>query len=118
MGGALSFPFFLKGFRIPNLEQILLLILIGLIFLIAQLFMTQGFKFYKAVGGSVILMSEVVFVAIAGIVIFKDSLSTRFLTGAFLVVGTGVGLSLINRRSQRMDNRGHEAAYGKAPRAF
>lgn len=118
VGGTLSFPFFAKGFRMPNLEQILLLILIGLIFLIAQLFMTQGFKFYKAVGGSVILMSEVVFVAIAGVIFFKDSLSTRFLTGGFLVVGSGVGLSLINRRSQGMDNRGREAAYEKAPRAF
>ncbi len=102
----------------PHLEQILLLILIGLIFLIAQLLMTQGFKFYKAVGGSVILMSEVVFVAIAGIVIFKDSLSSRFLTGAFLVIGSGVGLNLINRRSERMDKGNHEPAYEKTPRSF
>lgn len=118
VGATLSFPFFVKGFRMPNLQQILLLILISLIFLGAQLLMTQGFKSCKALGGSVILMSEVVFVAIAGIVIFKDSISTRFLTGAFLVVGSGVGLNLIGRRSRVMHARSHETADEKTPRSF
>lgn len=85
----------------PSFQQFLLLIVLGLIFLIAQLLMNQGFKFCKASEGSVILMSELVFVGIAGVVIFKDALSPGFLVGAFLIVGSGVGLNLMNRRFRR-----------------
>jgi len=65
--------------------------------------MTQGFKFCKASEGSVILMSEVVFTGIAGVVIFRDALSTGFLAGAFLTLGSGVGLNLISRKFRRSE---------------
>lgn len=103
VGGIVSFPLFLKEFRMPGSGQILLLIVLGLIFLVAQLLMTQGFKFCKASEGSVILMSEVVFTGIAGVVIFRDALSTGFLAGAFLTLGSGVGLNLISRKFRRSE---------------
>jgi drug/metabolite transporter (DMT)-like permease len=101
VGGLMSFPFFIKEFRMPNLPQIVVLTGIALILLIGQILMTHGFRFCKAAEGSVIMMSEVVFAGIAGVLIFNDSLSPGFLTGAFLIIGSGVGLNLVSRRFRR-----------------
>ena len=76
----------------------MLLVFLAVIFLIAQILMNQGFKFLKAPEGGVILMSEVVFTGIAGVIIFNDSLSLNFLAGAFLIIGSGVGLNLISHK--------------------
>ncbi len=103
VGGIVCFPFFLKEFTRPSFEQLSLLILLGLVFLIAQLLMNQGFKFCKASEGSVILMSEIVFAGVAGVIIFKDDLHARFLIGALLIVGSGFGLNLRNRRLRLME---------------
>jgi drug/metabolite transporter (DMT)-like permease len=69
------------------------------IFLIAQLFMNQGFKYCKASEGAVILMSEVVFTGVAGVLIFGDSPTAAFWIGAALIMGSGVGLNLVSRTS-------------------
>jgi drug/metabolite transporter (DMT)-like permease len=103
VGGLLCFPPFLREFRLPSLGQFILLVLLGFLFLAAQLFMNQGFKFCKASEGSVIMMSELVFVGIAGVLIFNEGLSTGFLVGAFLILSSGVGLNLIHRRFRRLE---------------
>jgi drug/metabolite transporter (DMT)-like permease len=95
VGGTLSFPFFIVNFTTPNFELILLLVVLALIFLIAQLLMNQGFKYCKASEGAVILMSEIVFTGVAGVLLFNDTLSLGFWVGASLIVGCGVGLNLI-----------------------
>jgi drug/metabolite transporter (DMT)-like permease len=69
--------------------------------LIGQVLMNQGFKFCKASEGSVILMSEVVFTGIAGVVIFKDPVTPNFWVGASLIMGSGVGLNLMHQRLRR-----------------
>ena len=99
VGGAVSFPLFMANFTLPSLELFTLLIVLAVLLLIAQLFMNQGFKFCKASEGSVILMSEVVFTGVAGVVLFRDTLGLTFFIGACLIVGSGVGLNLINRKS-------------------
>jgi len=43
-------------------------------------------------------MSEVVFVGAGGILIFKDPVTSNFLIGAFLIVASGVGLTLANKK--------------------
>jgi drug/metabolite transporter (DMT)-like permease len=44
-------------------------------------------------------MSEVVFTGVAGVLLFHDSLRLSFIIGACLIVGSGVGLNLINRKA-------------------
>jgi len=100
LGGILCFPFFTQGFRLPNVQQWMLLVAVALMLLVAQVLMNHGLKFCKASEGSLIMMSEVVFVAIAGTVIFNDPITPNFLVGAFLIVGSGVGLNLMSRRSR------------------
>ena len=97
VGGVVSFPFFIVNFTMPNFEFILLLTVLAVIFLIAQLLMNQGFKYCKASEGATILMSEVVFTGLAGVLLFSDALSLGFWVGGSLIVGCGVGLNLIGR---------------------
>jgi len=104
VGGLISFPFIVVKFSVPNYGQIFLLATLAVIFLIAQLLMNQGFKFCKASEGGVILMSEVVFTGIAGVIMFNDLLSGTFLAGSLLIVASGVGLNFINRAAGHSDN--------------
>ncbi len=99
IGGTMSFPFFLYHFKWPDLEQGVLLLFLGLSLLVAQVMMNQAFKYCKAAEGSLLLMSEVVFTGIAGILLFKDQATLHFWVGALLIVGSGFGLNWVNRKS-------------------
>jgi len=98
IGGIITLPFFAARFSLPGLSQSSLLVLLAVLYLVAQIFMNQGFKYCKASEGSVIMMSEVMFTGIAGVLIFNDSLSLSFWVGACLIVGSGVGLNVIPRQ--------------------
>ena len=95
-GGMLCLPF-AQGFRIPDVDGGFLLAFSALASLVGQVLMNQGLKFCKPTEGSLILMSEVVFVGAGGILIFKDPVTANFLGGALLVVASGVGLNLVHR---------------------
>jgi len=97
VGGIASFPFFLADFTFPDIYQSSLLVLLAVLLLIAQVLLNQGFKYCKASEGAVILMSEVVFTGVAGVVIFHDAVSLNFWIGACLIVGSGVGLNVVTR---------------------
>jgi len=96
-GGMLCLPF-TQGFKMPDLDGGFLLAFSSLMGLAAQVLMNQGFKFCRATEGSLILMSELAFVAVGGILIFKDPVTSNFLIGAFLIVASGVGLTLANKK--------------------
>jgi drug/metabolite transporter (DMT)-like permease len=61
--------------------------------------MNHGFKYCKAAEGSLLLMSEVVFTGIAGILLFRDPVTVRIATGALLIVVSGFGLNWVSRKS-------------------
>jgi drug/metabolite transporter (DMT)-like permease len=100
IGGMITFPFTPQSFKVPTIQHGILLVLVALGLLIGQVLMNHGLKFCKASEGSLILMSEVVFTGMAGVLIFKDPLTWTFLAGAFLIIGSGVGLNLISRASR------------------
>lgn len=100
VGGMIMFPFTLQSFKVPTIQHGILLALIALMLLIGQVLMNHGLKFCKASEGSLILMSEVVFTGIAGFLIFKDPMTWNFLVGAFLIIGSAVGLNLVSRASR------------------
>ena len=100
VGGILCFPFFIQSFGFPDVQHWILLVSLALMLLVAQVLMNHGLKFCKASEGSLIMMSEVVFAGIGGVLIFKDPVTPNFLAGALLIVGSGVGLNLMSRRSR------------------
>lgn len=104
IGGIISFPFWVQGFKIPEAHRGILLVLVALLLLIGQLLMNHGFKYCKASEGSLILMSEIVFAGVAGVLLFKDPVTYHFIVGGFLIIGSGVGLNLISRISKHSPN--------------
>lgn len=98
VGGAISFPFFLYQFKMPSLQEGTLLLLLGCLILVAQLLMNHGFKYCKAAEGSLLLMSEVVFAGIGGILLLRDPVTVRFAVGALLIVVSGFGLNWAHRK--------------------
>ena len=100
IGGITTLPFFIRNFKVPEVHHGILLVLLALMLLVGQVTMNHGFSFCKASEGSLILMSEIVFAGIAGFLIFKDPITLNFLAGAFLIVGSGVGLNLLRRMSR------------------
>jgi len=100
IGGLITSPLMLQNFKVPNVQHGILLVFVAFMLLIGQVVMNHGLKFCKASEGSLILMSEVVFTGIAGFMIFKDPVTWNFLTGAFLIIGSGVGLNLMSRASR------------------
>lgn len=104
IGGIISFPFWVQGFKIPEAPHGILLVLLAFLLLIGQLLMNHGFKYCKAAQGSLIMMSEVVFAGMAGVLLFKDPITYHFIAGGFLIIGSGVGLNLISRISKHSPN--------------
>jgi drug/metabolite transporter (DMT)-like permease len=100
IGGILSFPFWVQGFKIPEAQRGIPLVLLALLLLSGQVLMNQGFKYCKAAEGSLIMMSEVVFAGVAGVLLFRDPITYHFIVGGFLIIGSGVGLNLISRISR------------------
>jgi drug/metabolite transporter (DMT)-like permease len=99
VGGVISFPFLLHAFKWPDLRESILLVATGLAMLVGQLMMNQGFKYCKAAEGSLLLMAELVFAGIAGILFFRDPVTVRFGAGALLIIGSGLGLNWMNRKA-------------------
>jgi drug/metabolite transporter (DMT)-like permease len=104
IGGIISFPFWAQGFKIPEAHRGILLALLAFLLLIGQLLMNHGFKYCKASEGSLILMSEIVFAGVAGVLLFKDPITYHFIVGGFLIIGSGVGLNLISKISKHSPN--------------
>jgi drug/metabolite transporter (DMT)-like permease len=100
IGGMITFPFVLQNFKVPGIQNGILLVLIAVLLLIGQVVMNQGLRFCKASEGSLILMSEVVFTGIASSLIFKDPVTWNLLAGALLIIGSGIGLNLMSRVSR------------------
>jgi drug/metabolite transporter (DMT)-like permease len=100
IGGMITFPFVLQNFKVPGIQNGILLVLIAILLLIGQVVMNHGLRFCKASEGSLILMSEVVLTGIAGFMIFKDPVTWNFLVGAFLIIGSGIGLNFTSRASR------------------
>jgi drug/metabolite transporter (DMT)-like permease len=100
IGGMMISPFMLHNFKAPGVQNGFLLVLIAVLLLVGQVVMNHGLRFCKASEGSLILMSEIVFTGIAGFLIFKDKVTWNFLVGAFLIIGSGIGLNLMSRASR------------------
>lgn len=83
---------------IGNLTEILLLVLVGIIATIGQLFMTEGYKHVNVATGSMLQSLVPVFNLLSGWLIFKEKFSTIEIIGAFIIVGSCFLLVFLNFR--------------------
>ncbi len=81
-----------------SLTEILLLILVGIVATIGQLFMTEGYKYVNVATGSLLQSLVPVFNLLSGWFIFNEKYSTIEMIGAFVIVGSCFLLVFVNFR--------------------
>jgi drug/metabolite transporter (DMT)-like permease len=79
-----------------NLTELLLLVLVGVVATIGQLFMTEGYKYVNVATGSLLQSMVPVFNLLSGWLIFHEQFSTIEMAGAFVIVGSCFALVIIN----------------------
>ncbi|MDH3974052.1 MAG: DMT family transporter [Deltaproteobacteria bacterium] len=77
-------------FVMPDKMEFLLLALCSLCGVAAQYFLTHGYKFISAVGGSIVSASRVYIASLLGVVFFNDPVNAVLFMGTLLIVGSNV----------------------------
>lgn len=81
-----------------SVNELLLLILVGVVATIGQLFMTEGYKYVNVATGSLLQSMVPVFNLLSGWLIFHEQFTSIEMAGAFVIVGSCFALVLINFR--------------------
>jgi drug/metabolite transporter (DMT)-like permease len=81
-----------------NLTELLLLVLVGVVATIGQLFMTEGYRYVNVATGSLLQSMVPVFNLLSGWLIFHEKYTTIELIGAFVIVGSCFLLVFVNFR--------------------
>jgi len=81
-----------------NLTELLLLVLVGIIATIGQLFMTEGYRYVNVATGSLLQSMVPVFNLFSGWLIFHEQFTTIEMSGAFVIVSSCFALVIINLR--------------------
>ncbi len=79
-----------------DVSELLLLVLVGVVATIGQLFMTEGYKYVNVATGSLLQSMVPVFNLFSGWLIFHEQFSTVEMVGSLVIVGSCFALVLIN----------------------
>lgn len=81
-----------------DLSELFLLVLVGIVATIGQLFMTEGYRYVNVATGSLLQSMVPVFNLLAGWLIFNEQFTTIEMAGAFVIVSSCFALVIINFR--------------------
>ena len=81
-----------------NLTELLLLVLVGIVATIGQLFMTEGYRYVNVATGSLFQSMVPVFNLFSGWLIFHERYNTIEMIGAFIIVSSCFVLVIVNFR--------------------
>ncbi|MFT3739212.1 MAG: DMT family transporter [Breznakibacter sp.] len=76
----------------PTARQWVFILVSGLLGVLAQLSITQGYKYIEATRGSLVSSSRILMAGAMGVIFFSDKLSVQILAGAVLILGSQYGL--------------------------
>jgi drug/metabolite transporter (DMT)-like permease len=95
VGSMVTAPFFLRSPVLPlSLNQVLVCGGIVLTSILGQLLMNQGFGYCRSWEGGLYMTGEVLFTALAGIMLFGDPVGWRFAAGGALILGSTIAIQL------------------------
>jgi len=106
IGACISLGPFLTAPRMPRGGSEWLIIG-GILFtsISGQLLMTHGFRYCKSWEGGLFMTSEVIFIAIIGIMFLNETVGGRFYIGSLLIIFSAISINLINRRTYHVQQR-------------
>lgn len=83
-------------FEMPDANGFVLLFACSICGVAAQYFLTHGYRYISAVGGSIVSASRVYMASILGIVFFNDPINILLFAGTILIVSSNVLVSRID----------------------
>lgn len=81
-----------------NMTELFLLVLVGIVATIGQLFMTEGYRYVNVATGSLLQSMVPVFNLVSGWLIFHEQFTAIEMAGAFVIVSSCFALVVINFR--------------------
>jgi drug/metabolite transporter (DMT)-like permease len=94
VGSIITFVPFISNPQLPgSVYEWILVVGIVATSVVAQLLMNEGFRYCNSCEGGLLLTSEVVFVAIWGLVFLHEPVTWRFWVGGTLILGSMIGLN-------------------------
>jgi len=84
-----TFPFLLGQFVMPDMMELLQLSLIGVFALIAQLLMTNAYRYAPASQLSIYTYMNIIFSTLWGVLFWGESLTSTFIIGGGLIIFAG-----------------------------
>lgn len=94
LGTFITFVPFIKNPQLPRSgTEALIIVGIVLTSLFGQLLMNQGFSFVRSWEGGLFMTSELVLVAVMGVLLLGEDLTWRLWTGGLLILGSALAIS-------------------------
>ena len=92
-------------FVMPQQHVLWLLLGSGVMGVMGQVMLTMGYKNVSAKAGSMVSSSRIVFAALMGFFFFSEMLSTRIIVGGLLIIGSIIGVSLLQKKVNAEDEQ-------------
>lgn len=105
IGTIVNLPFSLKYLINFDYSALLYVILSGFIGFIAQIFLTEGYKYVDSATGSLVSSSRIVISAVLGIVLIGEPFNLRIALGIILIGGSLVGVSGYFGKKENLINK-------------
>jgi drug/metabolite transporter (DMT)-like permease len=97
-GAIITGIFAIPGFIIPHGISTVYLLLSAFLGVIAQIFITSGYKHVTAKSGSLVSSSRIIFAALLGVSVFSDPVSFMIVSGGILILISIIGVTLLQNR--------------------
>ncbi|BDU50999.1 DMT family transporter [Haliovirga abyssi] len=85
IGLVITFFSFVWFFKIPSVYELLLLVSVGAVSFLGQFFITEGYKYISALGGSILSSSRIFVAAILSIIFLGELLKLNVIIGGTLI---------------------------------
>jgi drug/metabolite transporter (DMT)-like permease len=92
-------------FVMPQQHVLWLLLCSGVMGVMGQVMLTMGYKNVSAKAGSMVSSSRIVFAALMGFFFFSEMLSARIIIGGMLIIGSIIGVSLLQKKVNTEDEQ-------------
>lgn len=104
IGTIINIPFSIRDIVNFDYSALSYVLISGVIGFLAQIFLTEGYKYVDSSIGSLVSSSRIVFSAILGVLFLNEPFNLRIILGILLIGGSLVGISgyLEKRKERRM----------------
>ena len=102
IGTIINLPFSLHDIINFDYSASIYVFIAGFIGFIAQIFLTEGYKYVDSATGALVSASRIVISAILGIVFIREPLNLRIVIGMILIGGSLVGVSGYFNKNRKM----------------